>query len=65
MGVDRQRRYGHCLPVGPILNRLDLGFSYLAFAVLWGVVLFSERLDAAAILGTALIALAGIIVVRR
>ncbi|MHA6646072.1 hypothetical protein [Mesorhizobium sp. A623] len=40
-------------------------FSYLAFAVLWGVVLFSERLDAASMLCIILIALAGIIVVRR
>lgn len=40
-------------------------FSYLAFAVLWGVVLFSERLDAASMLGILLIALAGIIVIRR
>lgn len=40
-------------------------FSYLAFAVLWGVVLFSERLDAASMLGIVLIALAGIIVIRR
>ncbi|MER8949830.1 DMT family transporter [Mesorhizobium sp. M0809] len=40
-------------------------FSYLAFAVLWGVVLFSERLDAASVLGIVLIALAGIIVIRR
>jgi drug/metabolite transporter (DMT)-like permease len=40
-------------------------FSYLAFAVLWGVVLFSERLDIASMFGIALIALAGVIVVRR
>ncbi|WP_137154829.1 DMT family transporter [Rhizobium sp. FKL33] len=40
-------------------------FSYLAFAVMWGVVLFSERLDIASVLGIALIALAGVIVVRR
>ncbi|MER8383837.1 DMT family transporter, partial [Mesorhizobium sp. M1399] len=40
-------------------------FSYLAFAVLWGVVLFSERLDAASMIGIVLIALAGIIVIRR
>lgn len=40
-------------------------FSYLAFAVLWGVVLFSERLDAASMLGIVLIPLAGIIVIRR
>ncbi|TIW91994.1 MAG: hypothetical protein E5V37_19155 [Mesorhizobium sp.] len=40
-------------------------FSYLAFAVLWGVVLFSERLDAVSMLGIVLIALAGIIVTRR
>ncbi|MER8541425.1 DMT family transporter [Mesorhizobium sp. M0590] len=40
-------------------------FSYLAFAVLWGVLLFSERLDGASMLGIGLIALAGIIVIRR
>ncbi|WP_287364988.1 DMT family transporter [Mesorhizobium sp.] len=40
-------------------------FSYLAFAVLWGIVLFSERLDAASMLGIVVIALAGIIVIRR
>lgn len=40
-------------------------FSYLAFAVLWGVVLFGERLDIASMLGIGLIALAGIIVLRR
>ncbi|MDS9469709.1 DMT family transporter [Paracoccus sp. MBLB3053] len=40
-------------------------FSYLAFAVLWGVVLFSEQLDLASILGISLIALAGIAVIRR
>lgn len=40
-------------------------FSYLAFAVLWGVVLFSELLDMVSMLGIAFIALAGIIVVRR
>ncbi|TGU46752.1 DMT family transporter [bacterium M00.F.Ca.ET.152.01.1.1] len=40
-------------------------FSYLAFAVLWSVILFSERLDAMSMLGIALIALAGIIATRR
>lgn len=40
-------------------------FSYLAFAVLWGVALFSERLDMASMSGIVLIAIAGIIVVRR
>jgi drug/metabolite transporter (DMT)-like permease len=40
-------------------------FSYLAFAVLWGIALFSERLDLTSLLGVALIALAGIIVIRR
>lgn len=40
-------------------------FSYLAFAMLWGVVLFSERPDAASLAGAALIALAGLIVIRR
>jgi drug/metabolite transporter (DMT)-like permease len=40
-------------------------FSYLAFAVLWGVLFFSERLDRASMLGMALIAVAGILVIRR
>jgi len=40
-------------------------FSYLAFAVLWGVLFFSERLDGASMLGIALIAVAGILVIRR
>lgn len=40
-------------------------FSYLAFAVLWGVVLFSEQPDLAALSGIALIAFAGIIAIRR
>lgn len=40
-------------------------FSYLAFAVLWGVVLFSERLDMASILGVMLIGVAGMTVIRR
>ena len=40
-------------------------FSYLAFAVLWGVALFSERLDPASAAGIALIAFAGIIAIRH
>ena len=40
-------------------------FSYLAFAVLLGVILFSEKLDAASMLGIGLIALAGLVVIRR
>lgn len=40
-------------------------FSYLAFAVLWGVLLFGERLEPLSAAGIALIALAGIIVLRR
>nr|WP_278116293.1 DMT family transporter [Mesorhizobium sp. WSM4875]WIE94728.1 DMT family transporter [Mesorhizobium sp. WSM4875] len=40
-------------------------FSYLVFAVLWGVLLFSERLDVVSMLGIVLIATAGIIVIRR
>lgn len=51
--------------LGPASIISTWDFSYLAFAVLWGVVLFSERLDVVSILGIALIALAGIIVVRR
>lgn len=51
--------------LGPASIISTWDFSYLAFAVLWGVVLFSERLDVVSIFGIALIALAGIIVVRR
>lgn len=40
-------------------------FSYLAFAVLLGVILFSERLDAASMFGIGLIAVAGFTVIRR
>lgn len=40
-------------------------FSYLAFAVLLGVVFFSEKLDAASMLGIGLIALSGLLVIRR
>lgn len=51
--------------LGPASVISTWDFSYLAFAVLWGVVLFSERLDGVSVLGIALIAAAGIIVVRR
>lgn len=51
--------------LGPASIISTWDFSYLAFAVLWGVVLFSERLDAASLLGIGLIAASGIIVVRR
>ena len=39
-------------------------FSYLAFAVLWGMILFSERPDPLSFLGIAFIAVAGVIVIR-
>ncbi|WP_420006647.1 DMT family transporter [Arenibacterium sp. LLYu02] len=47
----------------PLVSTWD--FSYLAFAVLLGVGLFSETLDLASLLGIALIPLAGMIVIRR
>lgn len=47
----------------PLVSTWD--FSYLAFAVLLGVGLFSESLDLASLLGIALIPLAGMIVIRR
>ncbi len=50
---------------GPSSVISTVDFSYLAFAVLWGTVLFSERLDVVSVVGIALIAVAGIIVVRR
>ncbi len=40
-------------------------FSYLAFAALWGLLFFAEVPDAITILGMALIAVAGIIAVRK
>ncbi len=40
-------------------------FAYVAFALIWGVVFFSERPDALALLGIGLIVLAGILAVRR
>lgn len=51
--------------LGPASIISTWDFSYLAFAVLWGIVLFSERLDVVSVLGIVLIAAAGIIVVRR
>lgn len=50
---------------GPSAIVATWDFSYLAFAVLWGILLFSERLDPASALGIALIASAGIVVIRR
>lgn len=40
-------------------------FSYVGFALLWGIVLFDERPDLVAITGIALIVLAGTLAVRR
>jgi drug/metabolite transporter (DMT)-like permease len=51
--------------LGPPVLISTWDFSYLAFAVVWGVVFFSERLDAASIVGIVLIPLAGFIVLRR
>jgi LPXTG-motif cell wall-anchored protein len=50
---------------GPASVVSTYDFSYLAFAVLWGAIFFSESLDATALLGIVLIAAAGVIVVRR
>jgi drug/metabolite transporter (DMT)-like permease len=40
-------------------------YSYLAFSVMWGLVFFAEIPDALTILGIAMIALAGMIAVRK
>ena len=40
-------------------------FAYLAFAAFWGFVFFAEVPTRAALLGTALIAVAGIVTLRR
>lgn len=40
-------------------------FSYLAFSVLWGVLIFSERLDLLSALGIVMIAAAGLLVIRN
>ena len=40
-------------------------YSYLAFATLWGLVVFSEIPDGLTILGIVMIAAAGILAVRR
>lgn len=50
---------------GPPATVSTWDFSYLAFAVLLGVVLFSEQLQVSALLGISLIAAGGIIAVRR
>lgn len=51
--------------LGPSSVVSTYDFSYLAFAVLWGALLFSERLGLAETLGIALIVCAGILVVTR
>ena len=40
-------------------------YTYVVFAVVWGYVLFAERPDAAAVVGLALIAAAGVLVAGR
>ena len=51
--------------LGPPSVVATFDFAYVAFAALWGVLLFSELPDAVAIAGIALIVIAGIIAVRR
>ena len=50
---------------GPPAIVATFDFAYLAFAGLWGVVLFGESLDAATLAGTALIIAGGVLAVRR
>ncbi len=50
---------------GPSSLVSTFDFSYLAFAALWGALFFAEIPDAIAALGIAMIAAAGVLVVRR
>lgn len=50
---------------GPPSVVATFDFSYVAFAVLWGVLLFAEVPDPVTLAGIALIAAAGILAVRR
>ena len=40
-------------------------FAYVGFALIWGAVFFAERPDAIALVGIALIVVAGLLAVRR
>jgi len=40
-------------------------FTYVGFALIWGAVFFAERPDAIALVGIALIVVAGLLAVRR
>lgn len=40
-------------------------FAYVGFALVWGIVFFDERPDPAAVIGIALIVVAGVLAVRR
>ena len=51
--------------LGPASIISTWDFSYLAFAVIWGSLVFSERLDYVSIMGIFAIVGAGILVVRR
>jgi drug/metabolite transporter (DMT)-like permease len=51
--------------VGPPATVATFDFSYVGFAVLWGVLFFDEVLDPVTLTGMALIIVAGVLVVRR
>nr|WP_289847954.1 DMT family transporter [Octadecabacter sp. B2R22] len=46
----------------PLLGSFD--FSYLAFAIIWGWVMFDERADTQTVIGMALIVLAGLLAIH-
>lgn len=50
---------------GPSATVATFDYSYLAFITLWGVIFFAEIPDLWTAVGMALIAMAGIIAVRR
>ena len=51
--------------VGPIAKIATLDFTYIAFTLLWGVVLFAEIPTTTIALGIVLITIAGMLVVRK
>lgn len=63
--ADRQRWHRRRLSARAIFSDIDLGFFLSRFCCTVGVLFFSERLDGASMLGIALLAVAGILVIRR
>ena len=50
---------------GPASLVATFDFAYLAFATLWGILIFADLPDALTVAGIVLVAAAGILAVRR